>query len=737
MYVRGDKIDMEMQFNLEGLCCPVCASKIESGIRKLRGVENAVVDFTDQKLTLETRGDPTGKAGNDYFVQDIISQADSIVKLHEPDIVMARIDTAVPVAEPIRKGEEELNREKIFKYTRFGIGVILFVIGAAFLFSAPLKLGIFLGAYLLIGGEVLFRAVKNISRGQIFDENFLMSLATVGAFAIGEYPEGVAVMLFYQIGEAFQDHAVNRSRSSITALMDIRPDYVNLKKGDAVVKADPGEARVGDIIVVKPGEKVPLDGVVLEGRSALDTSVLTGESLPRDVEAGSAVLSGSINTSGLLVLEVSKEFGESTVSKILNLVQNAGSKKAPIENFITKFARYYTPVVVAMALLLAVIPPLLIPGAVFSDWINRALVFLVVSCPCALVISIPLGFFGGIGGASRQGILVKGSNYLDALNNVDTVVFDKTGTLTLGIFTVTKIIPEKNYTREDLLFYAAHAESNSSHPIALSIQRAYGKNVAGQRIGDLEEIAGMGIRVRVDGKKVLAGNSRLLDAENIVISAADSGDREFENRRFDGTIVHLAIEGEYAGCLMISDELKKDSVETIRALKKRGVRRTVMLTGDTKTTGERIAAEIGIDRVYTELLPHQKVEQLEILEKEKKPSGKLVFVGDGINDAPVLARSDIGIAMGGLGSDAAIEAADVVIMNDEPSKLITAMGIAKKTRNIVNQNIAFALGVKGIILILGALGITNMWGAVFGDVGVAVIAICNAARALKVKKQEN
>lgn len=728
---------MEIQFSLEGLCCPACAYKIESGIRKLRGVENAVVDFTVQKLTLKTRGGLNGNAGDDYSVQDIIAQADSIVKLHEPDIVMTRVDTAAPAAEPNHAAKEAPNREKIFKYTRFGIGVILFVIGMAFQFSAPLELGIFLGAYLLIGGEVLLRAAKNISRGRIFDENFLMSLATIGAFAIGEYPEGVAVMLFYQVGEAFQNHAVNRSRSSITALMDIRPDYVNLKKGGAVVKADPGEARVGDIMMVKPGERVPLDGVVLEGRSALDTSALTGESLPRDVEAGSAVLSGSINTSGLLMIEVSKEFGESTVSKILNLVQNAGSKKAPIENFITKFARYYTPVVVTMALLLALIPPLFIPGAVFSDWINRALVFLVVSCPCALVISIPLGFFGGIGGASRQGILVKGGNYLDALNNVDTVVFDKTGTLTRGVFTVTQIVSEKNYTREDMLFYAAHAEGNSSHPIALSIQRAYGKTIDGQRIRDLEEIAGKGIRVRVDGKKILAGNSRLLDAENIIIPAAGSADQDFTNRRFDGTIVHLAIEGEYAGYLIISDELKKDSAETILALKKRGVRHTVMLTGDTKATGERIAAEIGIDRVYTELLPHQKVEQLEILEKEKKPAGKLIFVGDGINDAPVLARSDIGIAMGGLGSDAAIEAADVVIMNDEPSKLITAMSIAKKTRGIVNQNITFALGVKGIILIFGALGIANMWGAVFGDVGVAVIAICNAARALKVKKQEH
>jgi Cd2+/Zn2+-exporting ATPase len=530
-------------------------------------------------------------------------------------------------------------------------------------------------------------------------------------------------MMFYQVGEAFQDHAVNRSRSSITALMDIRPDYVNLKRGAVIVRAAPGEAKAGEIMVVKPGEKVPLDGIVLEGRSALDTSALTGESLPRDVEAGSAVLSGSINTSGLLLIEVSKEFGESTVSKILDLVQNAGSKKAPIENFITKFARYYTPAVVTLALILAIVPPLLIPGAAFSAWINRALVFLVVSCPCALVISIPLSFFGGIGGASRQGILVKGGNYLDALNNVDTVVFDKTGTLTRGVFTVSQIVPAAAYSPEDLLFYAAHAESNSNHPIALSIQRAYGKSVDVQRIRDLEEIAGRGIRVTVDGKTVLAGNSRLLDAEHIPYPAQGTG-----------SIVYLALEGAYAGCLIISDEPKKDAAQTIRSLKARGVKHTVMLTGDTRAVGEKIAGELGLDRVYTELLPHQKVEQLERLEKEKSTAGNLVFVGDGINDAPVLARSDIGIAMGGLGSDAAIEAADMVIMTDEPSKIITAMDIAKRTRRIVNQNIVFALGVKGAILVLGALGIATMWAAVFGDVGVAVIAICNATRALKVKK---
>ncbi|GHV27082.1 cadmium-translocating P-type ATPase [Spirochaetia bacterium] len=708
---------MEMQFSLEGLCCPVCASKIEAGIQHLAGVRTASVDFTAQKLFLETGDD----AHDEAHAMEIIARADSIVKQHEPDIVMTRIDGRA--LEPATETVPGTNRGKIIDYVRFGIGVVLFITGMAVHFSGSLELAVFLAAYVLIGGEVLLRAAKNIARGQVFDENFLMSIATIGAFAIGQYPEGVAVMLFYQVGEAFQDHAVNRSRRSITALMDIRPDYVNLKRGETIVKAAPGDAKVGDIMVVKPGEKVPLDGVVIEGRSALDTSALTGESLPRDVEAGSAVLSGSINTSGLLSIEVSKVFGESTVSKILDLVQNAGSKKAPIENFITKFARYYTPAVVAMALILAIVPPLLIPGASFSAWINRALVFLVVSCPCALVISIPLSFFGGIGGASRQGILVKGGNYLDALTHVDTVVFDKTGTLTRGVFTVSRIVPAEHYTTEDLLFYAAYAESNSNHPIALSIQRAYGKAVDGQRITGHEEIAGWGIRVTVDGKRVLAGNSRLLDAEHIPYLAQGTG-----------SIVYLAIEGAYAGCLIISDEPKKDAAQTIRSLKVRGVKNTVMLTGDTRAVGEKIAGELGVDRVYTELLPHQKVEQLELLEKEKTSAGSLVFVGDGINDAPVLARSDIGIAMGGLGSDAAIEAADMVIMTDEPSKIITAIDIAKRTRSIVNQNIVFALGVKGIILILGALGIATMWAAVFGDVGVAVIAICNATRALKVKK---
>ena len=494
---------MEMRFSLKGLCCPVCASKIEAGIQKIAGVRDAAVDFAGQRLTLTT--------GGDCSIADIVVQAGSIVREHEPDIVMDRLDPGAD-ALPAASGEKNgADRAKIFGFVRFGAGAALFAAVMVLAFPARVEPALFLVSYLLIGGGVLLRAFKNIRRGKIFDENFLMTLATIGAFAIGEYPEGVAVMLFYRVGEAFQDHAVNRSRASITTLMDIRPDSENLLRGDTIVTVAPGEGRVGDIMVVRPGEKVPLDGVVLEGRSALDTSALTGESLPRDVEAGSEALSGSINRSGLLTIRVSKTFGESTVSKILNLVQNAGSKKTPIENFITKFARYYTPAVAAMSVLLAFIPPLLIPGAVFSDWINRALVFLVVSCPCALVISIPLSFFGGIGGASRQGILVKGSNCLDALNSIDTVVFDKTGTLTRGVFTVSRIAPAENCSPEDLLCYAAHAESNSTHPIALSIQKAWGKAIDGRRIQAHEEIAGRGVRVMVDGKEVLAGNDRLLE----------------------------------------------------------------------------------------------------------------------------------------------------------------------------------------------------------------------------------
>lgn len=603
-----------------------------------------------------------------------------------------------------------------------GLGAAIFVVALLVNFPFWLEFSLFLISYLLVGGKVILRALNNISRGQVFDENFLMSVASIGAFAIGEFPEGVSVMLFYQVGVFFQDMAVNRSRKSITALMDIRPDFANLKVDDEVRKVSPDEVGIGDQIIVKPGEKVPLDGKVIEGKSTLDTSALTGESLPRDVEAGNDVLSGSINKNGLLMVEVTKEFGESTITKILDLVQNASSKKAPTENFITKFARYYTPFIVFSAAALAFIPPLVVPGAIFSEWINRALVFLVVSCPCALVVSIPLSFFGGIGEASKNGILVKGSNYLEALSNVDTVVFDKTGTLTKGIFKVTSIMSNGSIPDTELLQYAAYAESYSNHPIALSIQKAYGKEIDKNEFSDYEEIPGHGTKVKVKGKTILAGNTKLMNWGSI----------SYEESNTFGTVVHLAIDGNYAGLIVISDEIKPDSQKTMKELKNSGVRNLVMLTGDSKPVGEKIGKDIGLDEVYTELLPHQKVEMLEMLDKKKTTKGKLVFVGDGINDAPVLARANVGVAMGGLGSDAAIEAADVVLMTDEPSMLVTAIRIAKRTRNIVWQNIIFALGVKGVILLLGAFGITTMWEAVFGDVGVAVIAILNAMRVMKI-----
>ncbi|MDR2743345.1 MAG: cadmium-translocating P-type ATPase [Treponema sp.] len=700
------------EFTLEGLCCPVCAGKIEEKIRALDGVLGATVNFTSQLLTMEI-GDKA-KAGT------VVTEAGSIIRFVEPDIVMNEKKTGAANFADADAEEVRRNRRRRTRRILLGAGTLLFASGLAFPLPRYAEFAVFLVSYLLIGGDVVWLALKNIARGRIFDENFLMSLSTIGAFAIGEYPEAAAVMLFYQVGEAFQSYAVGRSRKSIAALMDIRPDFANLKTETGLRRVSPEEVKVGDLIVVKPGEKIPLDGTVLEGRSVLDTSALTGESLPRDVEKGSEVLSGSVNKNGLLTIEVSKEFGETTVSKILQLVQNAGSRKAKMENFITKFARYYTPAVVFAALLLAVLPPLLLPEARFADWIRRALVFLVVSCPCALVISIPLSFFGGIGGASRRGILVKGSNYLEALNSVDTVVFDKTGTLTRGVFSVTGIVPQ-GVSREELLYFAAHAESHSSHPIAQSILKAYGGQVSAENITEYEETAGQGVRVRVDGRTVLAGNGKLLEEAGIPWAAPD----------VPGTVVYLAIDGAFAGYIVISDELKGDGRQAVAALKALGVKTIAMFTGDSRRVAEKIGKETGIDKVYAELLPHQKVEKLEELEGRGSRTGKLVFVGDGINDAPVLARADVGIAMGGAGSDAAIEAADVVIMTDEPSKIAEAIGIAKRTRTIVWQNILFALGVKLTILILGALGIAAMWEAVFGDVGVAVIATVNAMRALK------
>lgn len=604
------------------------------------------------------------------------------------------------------------------------------IIGAAVLATAVLlslnnewlQIALFIISYIIVGGDVVKRAVKNIFKGQVFDENFLMSIATIGAFFIGEYPEGVAVMLFYQVGELFQSYAVGKSRKSIASLMDIRPDYANVKKGDELVKVDPDEVQIGDIIVIKAGEKIPLDGKVIEGSSMIDTSALTGESVPREVEVGSDILSGCININGVITAEVTKEFGESTVSKILDLVENASSKKSNSEQFITKFARYYTPVVVIIAVFLAIIPPLVIDGATFSDWIYRALAFLVVSCPCALVISIPLSFFGGIGGASKKGVLVKGSNYLEALAETEIVVFDKTGTLTKGVFNVQEIHPE-GVSKEELLELTAHAESYPNHPISLSLKRAYSKEIDNGRISDVEEISGHGVIATVDGKKVMAGNIKLMKMMDI----------PYFKGELIGTIVHVAVNNKYIGYIVIADEVKEDSAQAIKELKAANIKQTVMLTGDNKSIGSKVAKELGLDKVYAELLPADKVEKLEELFSQKSKKGKLAFVGDGINDAPVLARADIGIAMGGLGSDAAIEAADVVIMTDEPSKIATTMKISKKTLKIAHQNIVFAIGIKIIVLILSAFGITTMWAAIFADVGVTIIAVLNAFRALNVK----
>lgn len=604
------------------------------------------------------------------------------------------------------------------------------IIGAAVLATAVLlslnnewlQIALFIISYIIVGGDVVKRAVKNIFKGQVFDENFLMSIATIGAFFIGEYPEGVAVMLFYQVGELFQSYAVGKSRKSIASLMDIRPDYANVKKGDELVKVDPDEVQIGDIIVIKAGEKIPLDGKVIEGSSMIDTSALTGESVPREVEVGSDILSGCININGVITAEVTKEFGESTVSKILDLVENASSKKSNSEQFITKFARYYTPVVVIIAVFLAIIPPLVIDGATFSDWIYRALAFLVVSCPCALVISIPLSFFGGIGGASKKGVLVKGSNYLEALAETEIVVFDKTGTLTKGVFNVQEIHPE-GVSKEELLELTAHAESYSNHPISLSLKRAYSKEIDNGRISDVEEISGHGVIATVDGKKIMVGNIKLMKMMDI----------PYFKGELIGTIVHVAVNNKYIGYIVIADEVKEDSAQAIKELKAANIKQTVMLTGDNKSIGSKVAKELGLDKVYAELLPADKVEKLEELFSQKSKKGKLAFVGDGINDAPVLARADIGIAMGGLGSDAAIEAADVVIMTDEPSKIATTMKISKKTLKIAHQNIVFAIGIKIIVLILSAFGITTMWAAIFADVGVTIIAVLNAFRALNVK----
>lgn len=606
---------------------------------------------------------------------------------------------------------------------RIAIGAVIFA-ASFFVTDEPwwAQLVCFLAAYIIIGYKVIWKALRGVINGQVLDENFLMAVASIGAFFVGEYPEAVAVMLFYQIGELFEDYAVGKSRKSITKLMDIRPDSANLKTDDGLKTVSPEEVKPGDYIVIKPGEKVPLDGVVTEGVSELNTAALTGESVPREIEEGDEILSGCVNMSGLLTVKVTKHFGESTVNKILDMVENAASKKASTENFISRFAAVYTPVVVIAAILLAVVPPLTVAGAEWEDWIYRALNFLVVSCPCALVISVPLSFFGGIGGASKAGVLVKGSNYLEAISKVEYVVMDKTGTLTEGVFHVEKIIAEPGFEEEQVLKYAAMAESYSSHPISHSLIEAYAREVDKERIRNVEEVAGKGVVAQVEGHRTAAGNSKLMADETDF-----SGELTIQQ---GGTQVYVAIDGIYAGCILLSDRVKADAKEAMAALRKSGIK-TVMLTGDSRQAGEKAAAELSIDTVYSNLLPADKVDIVEKLLTEKSTKGKVAFVGDGINDAPVLARADIGIAMGAMGSDAAIEAADMVIMDDKPSKIAKVIRISHKTMRIVYENIVFALGVKAVVLALSALGLAGLWAAVFADVGVSMIAVLNALRCLR------
>ena len=730
--VINKKLEVAMKSNecmlsIEGLDCPNCAAKVERKINTLEGIKEATVDFLGKKIVV---------LANEISENELVELIQT-----EVDKIEDGVKVFVPKVQAGESSSEEEDTGKIKK--KLLIGGILFVLGIFVpktLFIP--KLAVFLVSYLVIGGDVLLSAFKNILNGQVFDENFLMAIATIGAFAIGEYPEGVAVMLFYQLGELLQGIAVNNSRKSIVSLMDIRPDYANIKVGEGIKKVSPEEIKVGEIIVVKPGEKVPLDGKIVKGASTFDTSALTGESLPREAKAGDDVLSGFINKNGLIEIQVAKVFSESTVSKILYLMENAGSKKSKTENFITKFARYYTPAVVITALIVAIFPPLLIQGATFSDWIYRALIFLVVSCPCALVISIPLGFFGGIGGASRHGILIKGTNYLEVLNNLESVVMDKTGTLTKGIFKVTEVNAENNIKINDfqnnkteltkplLLKYTAYIEKFSNHPIAQSIVAEYENSVSKvdeNVVKDFEEISGFGIKVNINNHQFLAGNSKLMNLENIT----------FDKKENLGTAIYLAADGKYIGNILISDEVKEDSARAIKGMKENGVKEIVMLTGDNEAIGKNIAEKLGIDKVFTELLPNEKVEKLEEIYKTKSEKGKVAFVGDGINDAPVLARADLGIAMGGAGSDAAIEAADVVIMNDEPSKIVTAIKIAKKTKEIVWQNITIAFAVKIVVMALGLFGDATMWEAVFADVGVALLAVLNATRVLRYNPESS
>lgn len=734
---------MEIKLVLNGLNCANCANKIENKVNKINGIKEASLNFSTTVLTAEIH--------EESLKDEIIREIKSIVKKLEPHVnVEEKYDEGKIINKTTtcssgccdigHKHEIDENNKSHghnhvheFKENESGIlgyakdnimliiGIIIYVIALIYKGNENLlSVLLFAASYLVIGGEVVLTAIKNIARGEVFDENFLMSIATIGAFFIGEYPEAVAVMLFYQIGEVFQGYAVNKSRKSISSLMNIRADYANVLRNNSEVKVSPEEVVLDEIIVIKPGERIPLDGIVLEGTSFIDTSALTGESVPREVNVGSEILSGAINNNGVLKVKVNKEYAQSTVARILELVENASNKKAPTEKFITKFAKVYTPIVVAISVLVAVIPPLVIKDATFSEWIYKALSILVVSCPCALVVSIPLGFFSGIGGASKKGILVKGGNYLEALKDSEIVVFDKTGTLTKGVFNVTQINP-KNISKEELLEITAIGESLSNHPIAISIANAYGKEIDKNAIKDYKEISGHGIEVTIRGNDVLLGNSKLMKVNNINYEEIDS----------IGTIVHVAINGEYKGNIVISDEVKDNVKEALKELKSVGIKKTIMLTGDNKVVAEKVAKSIGIDEVYSELLPGDKVNKVETILTEKTSKGKVLFVGDGINDAPVLARADIGVAMGGIGSDAAIEAADVVLMKDKVEAIAEAIRVSRRTNKILWQNIIFSLGVKVAVMILVVLGLTDMWAAVFADVGVTLIAVLNSMRIIR------
>ena len=743
---------MEIRLVLNGLDCANCANKIETKVNKINGVKEATVNFSTTLLIAEIK--------EESLKDEIINEIKSIVKKLEPDVkVEEKLNNKVIknttseckgscCSTSFENGEvkkctekTKINKNETHNHTHSNglsennagvieyikenimliIGTLIYLVALAYNGNNnSVYIILFIASYLVIGGEVILTALKNITNGEIFDENFLMSIATIGAFFIGEYPEAVAVMLFYQIGEVFQGYAVNKSRKSISSLMNIRADYANVLRSNNEVKVSPEDVSLNEVILIKPGERVPLDGVVLSGESFLDTSALTGESVPREIKAGDEILSGEINNSGVLKVRVTKEYGESTVARILELVENASNKKAPTEKFITKFSKIYTPIVVLVAVLVAIIPPIFIKGAVFSEWLYKALSLLVVSCPCALVVSIPLGFFSGIGAASKKGVLVKGGNYLEALKESEIIVFDKTGTLTKGVFKVTSI-NAKNISKDELLEITALGEANSNHPIAVSIAEAYGKKINKNEIESYKEVAGHGVEAIIRGKNVLLGNSKLMIKNNIFYDKVNT----------IGTIVHIAINSEYKGNIIISDEIKENVKEAIVELKNAGIKKTVMLTGDSKEVAEKVANDIGIDEVYSELLPSDKVNKLEEVLNKKVGNGKVLFVGDGINDAPVLARADIGIAMGGVGSDAAIEAADVVLMKDKIESISDAIRISRKTNKILWQNIIFSLFIKVAVMILVVAGLTNMWAAVFADVGVTLLAVLNSMRIIR------